>query len=447
VVIGTLGPLFPVAAVAASVVTAIAWYGSQLLARDSGLATPAYDQAFFQQLVWNLDHGRWFQSSFNPGSFLGVHFEPLLLVAAVVELVWSDPRALSVLAAVSIAALAPAAFLFLRALLGKDGVAAALAAPLPLWPALQEAGLAGFHPETMGLDLALLAGWAGLRGRTALSWTFAFLSLCAKEDQAWNVLVVGLVLVSVPLRRSLGLKLGTVAVIWGIGVTTVLMPALRAGQHVDTDSYYRWLSGASPAAIFHALTRPTGWWVLLVMLLCAGGLPLLRPLWLGLAALPFAADLLSRHEPQPLLRLQYAVPLVIPIVVAAAMAARRFTLPAWLTPALGLAPLLLALNLGGLPPAAGATVAPFKQAFALDRLAACTSRLPALAPTAADDTLLPPLASRPSVRDATLARSTDYVVLDRKASPPTADGNLPAAAKRRVLCDDGRFVLLGPATS
>jgi hypothetical protein len=92
-------------------------------------------------------------------------------------------------------------------------------------------------------------------------------------------------------------------------------------------------------------------------------------------------------------------------------------------------------------------VAPFKQAFALDRLAACTSRLPALAPTAADDTVLPPLASRPSVREATLARSTDYVVLDRKAGPSTSYGNLPGADKRRVLCDDGRFVLLGPATS
>ena len=208
-------------AVAGFAVAAFGFYAWLLLARDDGLATYAYDQAFFQQLVWNLDQGRWFVSSFSPGSFLGLHFEPLLVLPAVFELLWPDARMLSLLAAAAIGALAPAAFGFLRSLTGRPVLAAALAAPLPFWPALQEAARAGFHPEVIGVVLALLAGWAGLERRPVPCWILALLALTAKEDQAWNVLVVGLALATAADRtvRPLGIRLSVVAVLSGAVMT------------------------------------------------------------------------------------------------------------------------------------------------------------------------------------------------------------------------------------
>ena len=81
------------------------------------------------------------------------------------------------------------------------------------WPAVQEATRANFHPETIGICAALLAGWAGLRGRTVLCWLLALVALGAKEDQAWNLLVVGLVVAVVPARRALGRRLAVFAAV------------------------------------------------------------------------------------------------------------------------------------------------------------------------------------------------------------------------------------------
>src|SRR5262249_46386784 len=149
--------------------------------------------AFFEQLVWNLGHGRGLTSGYFAGSFLGLHFEPVLALPAALELAWPDARLLALLHAAALAAAAPSAFLLLRALLagppGADLAAAALAAPLPLWLALQWAARAGFHPEAIALPLALLAGWAGLRGRWRLCWACAVVALLAKEDQAYAVAV------------------------------------------------------------------------------------------------------------------------------------------------------------------------------------------------------------------------------------------------------------------
>jgi uncharacterized membrane protein len=437
-------------AVAGFAIAAFGLYAWLLLARDTGLATYAYDQAFFQQLVWNLDQGRWFVSSFSPGSFLGLHFEPLLVVPALFELLWSDARMLSMLAAAAIGAVAPAAFLFLRSLTRRPVLAAALAAPLPFWPALQEAARAGFHPEVIGVVLALLAGWAGLERRPALCWILALAALTAKEDQAWNVLVVGLAMATAADRmvRPMGIRLAMVAVLWGVAVTGLAMPLIRAGRQVDTSSYYGWLAHATPGQVMYALATPGGWASVALLLLCAAGLPLLRPRWLLFAVPPLVADLLSAHPAQSDLHLQYALPLVVPLLVAAGKAAPAI---ARLQPAAFLAiPAMLAgLLLGSLPPAIGADATPFRQPAAIARLQACLAQVPPGAPLAADDPLLPALASRTDVRELTAAQLGDYLVIDRQARLPgyvvVADRlRVMAAGNRPATCDDGRFLVLGP---
>ena len=50
----------PAAVVISASCVAALWMATQLLRRDDALGIPAYDQAFFQQVVWNVDHGRGF---------------------------------------------------------------------------------------------------------------------------------------------------------------------------------------------------------------------------------------------------------------------------------------------------------------------------------------------------------------------------------------------------
>lgn len=462
----------PTAVVGASTLISAAWIGSQLLRRDVALATPSYDQAFFQQVVWNLGHGHGFVSSFNPGSFLGVHFSPLLVVPAALEWLWPDPRLLSIFNAVAVALVAPAAFLFLRAAFAPSRFGAFLAAPLaavlPFTPTMQEVARAGFHTETLAFPAVLMAGWAGLVRKPVLMWALAAIPLLAKEDQVYAVGVIAL-LVAVRGRgdmRRHGLLLLGAAAIWGVALFLVIMPALRGGADSDTHSYYAWLGPfptqllapiREPGAFWNQLLNTWGWMAAAGLVLSLGLVPLLRPAW-ALPVLPaLILNLLSRHYPQPELHLQYALLIVAPALVAAAMGGRRalFLLrrtrmaPAMI--ALAVPGLLLGVLAGSLPPANDASTA-FARPAGLDALMTITAVIPADAPVAADDDVAAPLASRPEIHVLPSVCDGCYVVIDRRGedspfmSPAQRNAILAALpANRRLMADDGRFEVWSPA--
>ena len=293
----------PSLVVALVTVAAFGFYTAIILGQVDRLLAPAYDQAFFEELVWNIGHGGGFHTGFTSGSFLGLHFEPLLIIPAMLELVWPDARFLTILSAVGLAAAAPAGYLLARQLLPeRPWLAVALAGPLPAWAALQQAGLSDFHPEVLALPVALLGGWAGLRGQAVLCWCLALVALAAKEDQAYTVLVVG-VLIAATGRRHLGLQLAGGALVWGLVVVGLVMPAIRAGRSSDVTSYYSWLASANPGDVGHALIHPGGWLVFAGLVVGVAGLPLLRARWLLPAFPPLLADLLSAHPTQSDLRL------------------------------------------------------------------------------------------------------------------------------------------------
>src|SRR5207245_3414785 len=103
-----------------------------------------------------------------------------------------------------------------------------------------------------------------------------------------------------------------------------------------------WMRGASLTTIFAALLNPGGWLAAAGIVASMAGLPLLRLRWLGLAAPPLIADLLSAHHPQPELLFQYGLPLVLPVRIAGGLDARRlleWRLLARTGPALALRPL------------------------------------------------------------------------------------------------------------
>ena len=446
-----LGAAPPVAAV-----LAFGLFAASFLQRFDGLAVPAYDTAFFEQVAWNVAHGNGWTSGFYPEHFLGLHFEPLLAGPALAQLVSPDARGLSLIGLAGLNLSAPAAYAFAQELLvGLNGgrlVAAALAAPLPIWPPMQEAARAGFHTEYLALPLLFLCGWAGLRRRWWLCSATALAALCAKEDQAYAVAVIGLVIAVAGKSRRAGVALSLLALTWGAIVTLAVMPQLRGAAENEIAAYYAWLGQADAGALAHALAAPAGWLAALAMLACAAGLPLLKAGWLALALPPLTADLLSRHVPQADLHLQYGLPLVLPVFLAAVLGARallpRLAAAGPLLPLLALPPLLIGLLTG---PLLGARVeAP---ASALAQLRACTVRLPAEAAVSADDYAAAALAARPVLRPLTYARPGDYVLVDGWERPPAHINAgarrdllaaLPAQGRAR-LCDDGRFQLWGPA--
>jgi uncharacterized membrane protein len=472
-----------------------AWVATLLVNRVDGLAAPPYDLAFFNQVVWNVGHGGSWTSSFHEGSFLGLHFSPMLVIpAAINRVAGPDVRVLNLLHALAMAALVPASFLFLRALFRPSrfgpALAAVLAIGLPLWGTTQQVIRSDFHPETAGICLALLAGWAGLTGRHRTMWVLALLALATREDVAYAVIVVGLAVAARGRGRSRrhGRVLVIVATVWLIAVFALLMPALRAGVQADTDRYYAWLGGglsvllapfAQTDVLMFRLSRATPWLAAAGMIVAMLGLPLVHPRWLLLALAPMVAALLSSNRFQANLQLQYGLILVVPLIVAAGFGGRRVLAiagrrrhfrrqrgsdqrryRAWIVaPVLGvllLAPAAAgALAQGAVPPFSRHDPAFSPRPAGLERLRAAAIVVPGDALLTADEGLVAPLAGRARIRRLTagpVPPADSYVVMERGAWSPTARAGRQhdellaslVAGERPVLADDGRFVVWGP---
>src|SRR6058998_200021 len=178
---------------------AFTWILHAELQRLYGLTGSAWDFAYDQQVIWNISQGQGFYSSFARANFLGIHLEPIFVVLAAVEKLWPSPTVLLIFSSAGLAATAPAAYLFFRAILPAKRVespwlAVALSAPIPFWAATQEAARDFFHPENMALAFALLGAWAGIRGHRVAMWALCVLTLTCKEDQVYTVAVIAILM-------------------------------------------------------------------------------------------------------------------------------------------------------------------------------------------------------------------------------------------------------------
>ena len=460
--------IFPTIPLMAAAI-AFGWTLHLMLLRLYGMTAPSWDLGYDQQVIWDISVGQGFYSSYARADFLGIHFELILVVLAAVEKVWANPAVLLIFSSAGLAATAPAAYLFFRSLLPDDRpespwLAVALSAPIPFWAAIQEAARDFFHPENMALALALLAGWAGIRGHRVAMWVLCVLVLCCKEDQVYTIGVLALLMrgYGAPAIRKHWRFILYLAGGWFLIGTGVIQQHLRNFGYTDF-VYYRWLFGLDPTihvsfgAVIAALTRPLALLAVAVVIAGMFALPLLAWRWLLLVIPPYLANVLSEHDPQNVLRLHYVLLLLFPLIVAGGLGARRFLAMQSVRPAAALIAavpaLLLGWGTGQLPPALDSSYYLFSRPNTVAELQTATSMIPANAPVNADDALAVWLANRHTINDfPDMLDGTCYVVIDRYAylDGPThpdlrqaAIAALPTSG-RTLLYDDGRFQVWSP---
>src|ERR1700680_1705173 len=286
--------IFPTLPLMAAAI-AFGWTLHRMLLRLYGLTAPSWDLGYDQQVIWDISVGQGFYSSYARADFLGIHFELILVVLAAVEKVWASPAVLLIFSSAGLAATAPAAYLFFRALLPADRpaspwLAVALSGPIPFWAAIQEAARDFFHPENMALAFALLAAWAGLRGHRVAMWVFCLLTLTCKEDQVYTVGVIGILMSAygAPQIKKHWRFVVYLAGAWFLIGTGIVQQHFRNGGYTDF-VYYRWLIGldpttpVTPLAIVEAALRPGAVLVVAGIIASMFALPLLAPRWLLLA--------------------------------------------------------------------------------------------------------------------------------------------------------------------
>src|SRR5438094_8902437 len=369
------------------------WMLREMLQRAYGMTGEAWDLAYDQQVIWNIAQGHGFYTSFARGDFLGIHLEPIFVLLAAIEKFWPSPTVLLIFASAGLAAAAPAAYLFFRAILPagraeSPWLALALAAPIPFWAATQEAARDFFHPENMALAFALLAAWAGIRGHRVAMWCFCVLTLSCKEDQVYTIGVLALLMrvYGAPEVKKNWRFILYVAGGWFLIGTGIVQQHFRNAGYTDF-VYYRWLLGLdptlplSPLTVLEALFRPNA--LLVVVAIIAGmcALPLFAPRWLLLVLPPYLANVLSGHTPQNILHLHYVLLLLFPMIVACAVGAAKYLETHSLKPAKALAAMLPALILGfamgRFPPALESDASLYAHPDTVAQLRAATRIIPA----------------------------------------------------------------------
>ncbi len=449
---------------------AFTWTLRSELQRMYGMTSDAWDLAYDQQVIWGITQGDWFYSSFARANFLGIHLEPIFVVIAAIEKFWPSPTVLLIFSSAGLAAAGPAAYLFFRAILPAERaespwLAVALSAPLPFWAAIQEAARDFFHPENMALAFALLAAWAGLRGKRVLMWSFCLLDLTCKEDQVYTVGVLALLMsrYGAPEVKKHWRFILYLAVGWFLIGTGIVQQHLRAPNGYTDFVYYRWLIHLDPnvpvstLAVLEALVRPEALLIVLAIIGSMFALPLLAPRWLLLVIPPYLANVLSEHIPQNILNLHYVLLLMFPLIVAGGIGARRFLERLSTKPAMALVvalpPLILAWGTGGLPPALLAWNDVYSKPNAVAQLQNAASVIPADAPVNADAGLDIWMANRHTINDfPDMLDASSYVVIDQNyylgnntslVKRQAAADALPGSS-RRLLFDDGRFQVWSP---
>ena len=440
-----------------------AWTLHATLQRMNGMASPAWDFAYDQQVVYNTFHGLGFYSSFARANFLGIHFELILGVLGAAEWLWPNPSVLLIFSSAGLAATAPAGYLLFRSLLpdrpDARWLAVCVAAPIPFWAATQEAARDFFHPENMALALAMLAAWAGIRGHRRLMWALCVLVLMCKEDQVYTVGVIGLLMRSfgAPVVRRHWRFIVYLAAAWFLVMIVWIQSYIRGPGYSDF-VYYKWLfQGPSPLEVLGALVTPDALLVIGFVIVGTGGLQLFAPRWLLLVIPPYAAEVLSGHTTERILQYHYVLLPLFPLIVAAGVGARSVLTRRRLMPAVGAAIVITALAIGLLagrfPPGMQAENSFYARSDAVAQLDQATRAIPSGACVSADPGIAVWLADRPQINDFPDMLSRDcYVVLDRDAyisGPTDPDVRQDAMAAlgdsgRRVVYDDGRFVVWSP---
>jgi uncharacterized membrane protein len=276
--------------------TTFAWY----CLWKYGLAERSPDPAIFENCLWNAVHGHGLRSSLE-GSFphLAVHFSPAIYLFLPFYALLPSMHVLH--AAVCLGAGAAGYALFLEARERLDATTATLVMLAFLFhPTVVLQTFMEFHEQALAFLPIVLLVRSTSRGERGLALLAALLLLSLREDNAFFVLALGLLLAFRRGARALAAGLLALGASWLALYRVVAVGLLGHGELPNVFAHLYGLWGATPGdavramladpvrVVQHLLSRP-------VLVYLA---QLLGPM---LAFLPFGSSLVLAALPQALL--------------------------------------------------------------------------------------------------------------------------------------------------
>jgi uncharacterized membrane protein len=419
------------AATYAAALSGAAVFAQLALLQHRRFESTAYDFGFFDQIIWNTAHGRFFETSFVPYNFLGLHFEPVLLVFAALYRLGAGVESLLVVQAAFVGAAAVPLYYAVRRMSGSSLAALAMALAFLLTSSLHRALDFGFHPEMMGFVFVFLALYYLAAGHPWATIISLLPLLALKEDMPLILGAFAVLLFLGGYRRHAG-WLALLTVGWTVALFNFVMPALHSGHTGLTDRYEYLFSGSSAVSFIpHVLSRGFqhvhGELIMpLQRLLPAAAVALLAPTAALLVVPPVLLAALSDHTQQAHLELQYVmIPLALAFVAASvgvrmlargdgvARGMRRLGSPtarAVSGAGVMLAATLVSFALSSPYWPAAERVAPGPAH--VEVLNEALSLVPADVPVSAQNTILPHVSQRRSVYEFPWVEDSQYVIVD-----------------------------------
>lgn len=273
----------------------------------------AYDFGFFDQIIWNTSHGRWFETSFTPHNFLGQHFQLVLLIFALAYRLGAGIELLLVTQAVFVAAAAVPLYYAVRKATSSGNAALAMSVAFLISPQLHHALDFDFHPELMGFFWVFLALYFLVARRPVAAIVSLLPLLLLKEDMPLILGAFAILMFARGFRRE-GIALFAIGAGYAVVVVLVLMPWIRGGSGDLTERYGYLVADSTWWSVVPdvALRSLKQLWVepLAAMLrlgASVGFLGLLSPLAMLVAVPSYLLAALSDHPQQSRLELHYAM--------------------------------------------------------------------------------------------------------------------------------------------
>jgi uncharacterized membrane protein len=226
--------------------------------------TNAEDMGIMDQALWTTTHGSLLhQTICNPisdtnclgnVSRFAIHFEPLMLVLALLYVVVPSPKALLLVQGLVVASGALPAYWIASRRLRSPLAGLCFAAAYLMFPALHSAVLFDFHAVTLAAAFLLFALYFMLTRNNVGLVIACVLAMATKEEIPLDVFMIGLAILGLQ-RRRIGAWLMGLAVAW-VGMAVFVMRMVSPVGHSPTASRYAYLGSSPLQAGLYILTHP-----------------------------------------------------------------------------------------------------------------------------------------------------------------------------------------------
>lgn len=234
--------------------------------RHDALKSYLNDIGTYDQVIWNMLHGRFFQittSMYNETNFLAGHFSLIFLFFVPFYAIWASPKWLLFFQALAVGLSAVPIYWLAKEKLKNYWVALVFLVSYLLNPFLHNGLLYDFHEVVLA---AVFASWAFYfleKRKNNLFIIFSILLAICQEHLVLIVFMMGLYAFFIQKRRKFGLVISAISIAYFLSVIAIVMPYFsHTGKpailenNAQYGNRYAWLGASMPEIIKNIISHP-----------------------------------------------------------------------------------------------------------------------------------------------------------------------------------------------